>query len=129
MVDERRFAFIKILVNDLETESAFYSSVIGLTEKHRVTGGEGDGAYMESVMDSPQGEEASLLLLKHLHRKAPAPGEAVLGFSVADVDGAVVAALAAGGSVRAEPRSIPRYGLRIAQVVDPEGHLLELVQH
>ncbi|MEU6917390.1 VOC family protein [Streptomyces olindensis] len=116
-------------MNDLEVESSFYSSVIGLVETHRVTGGEGDGTYAESVMRSPDSDGPSLLLIKHLHREAPTPGEAVLGFSVADVDELVRAAQAAGGTVRGEPRSIPRYRMRTAQVTDPEGHLLEFVQH
>jgi len=72
---KRQFAFTKIIVNDLDAESSFHSSVIGLIETHRVTGGEGDGAYAESVMRSPDSDGPSLLLVKHLHREAPPPGE------------------------------------------------------
>jgi predicted enzyme related to lactoylglutathione lyase len=128
VADDPRFAFTKILVDDLETESAFYNTVLGLVEKHRVAGGEGGGAYTQSVMCCVGSDEPSLLLLKPLHRKAPTHGEAVLGFAVADVDEAVRATERAGGSVRTGPRSLPEHGLRIAQVTDPEGHLLELMQ-
>jgi predicted enzyme related to lactoylglutathione lyase len=128
VADDARFTFTKILVDDLEAEAAFYSTVLGLVEKHRVAGGEGDGAYAESVMCCAHSDEPSLLLLKPLHRQVPTPGEVVLGFAVADVDEAVRATEASGGSVNSGPRSLPQHGLRIAQVKDPEGHLLELVQ-
>ena len=128
MADDPRMTFTKILVDDLDAESAFYSTVLGLVEKHRVVGGEGGGAYTQSVMCCVGSDEPSLLLLKPLHGKAPTPGEAVLGFAVADVDEVVRATKRAGGSVRSGPRSLPDHGLRIAQVTDPEGHLLELLQ-
>ncbi|MFF5965228.1 VOC family protein [Streptomyces collinus] len=128
MADDARFTFTKILVDDLEAEAAFYSTVLGLVEKHRVAGGEGTGAYSQSIMCCADSDEPSLLLLKLLHREAPTPGEAVLGFAVADVDEVVRATETAGGSVSSGPRSLPQHGLRIAHVKDPEGHLLELVQ-
>ena len=128
MTDGQRFAFTKIVVDDLDAESAFYSAVLGLVEKQRTTAGKGDAAYTEAVLSFTHSDEPSLLLLKRLGREAPAPGEAVLGFAVPDVDRVVRAAKAAGGTVRVEPRSIPPHGLRVVQRADPEGHLLEIVQ-
>ncbi|MEV1248660.1 VOC family protein [Nonomuraea sp. NPDC050022] len=127
MADGPRFSFTKLLVGDLEAEAAFYSTVLGLAVRHRVAGGEGQRPYEEIILGSAGGEEPSLVLLRR--EVAPQPGEAVLGFTVGDVDQVVRAAEAAGGVVRSGPRDMPQAGLRVAQVEDPEGHLVELVQY
>ncbi|MFD5201021.1 VOC family protein [Streptomyces sp. NPDC058375] len=129
MADSQRFAFTKIAVSDLNAQSAFYSAVLGQVVRHRVSGGEGDDAFSEVVMGSPDGDGPSLLLVHHLHRETPPPGEAVLGFAVADVERVVGAAEKAGGVVCAPPRSLPGQALRVAQLQDPEGHALEIIQH
>ncbi|MFD4985199.1 VOC family protein [Streptomyces sp. NPDC058374] len=129
MADDQRFAFTKIAVDDLDTQSAFYSAVLGQVVRHRVSGGEGDGEFSEIVMGSPDGDGPSLLLVHHLHRETPPPGEAVLGFTVADVERVVRAVTDAGGVVCAPPRSLPGQALRVARVQDPEGHALEIIQH
>jgi lactoylglutathione lyase len=122
------FVFTKLIVDDLDTQATFYATVFGQVVKHRFSGGEGDGAFEEIVMGPVSGEAPSLLLVRY-DRKAPEPGEAVLGFAVADVDEAVRAALAAGGVVRSEPKSLPQQGVRVAEIADPERHRLELVQY
>jgi predicted enzyme related to lactoylglutathione lyase len=49
---------------------------------------------------------------------------------VGDLEAEVVrAAEAAGGVVRVAPRTVPQAGMTVAQVKDPEGHLVELLQH
>jgi lactoylglutathione lyase len=120
-----RLMFIKIVVDELDVQAAFYATVLGQVAKHRVSR-EG----FEEIVTSPvDGDGPSLLLLHYPHRDTPPPGEAVLGFSVPDVDEVVRAAVAAGGVVRSEPRSLSQVAMRVAQVEDPEGHLLEIVQH
>ena len=52
----------------------------------------------------------------------------MIGPSVVDLDAAIAAAVAGGGSVAVEPVEIPQHKLRLAYVADPEGHLLELLQ-
>ena len=121
------FAFTKLVVDDLDTQAEFYTTVFGQVVKHRFSGGEGDGAFEEVVLAPADGEGTSLLLIRYNH-KAPQPGEAVLGFAVTDVDEAVRAALAAGGVVRSEPKSLPHQAVRVAEIADPERHRLELVQ-
>ncbi|PRX99741.1 VOC family protein [Allonocardiopsis opalescens] len=129
MAGEPRFRFTKIVVDDLDAQAAFYSAVLGQVVGHRFGGGEGDGVFEEVVMGPARGDDGpSLLLVRYPRRRTPRPGEAVLGFAVADVDETVRAAEAAGGVVRAEPRFLPQVAMRVARVEDPEGHLLEIVQ-
>jgi lactoylglutathione lyase len=101
---------------------------MGLMSKHRVTGGPGRSAYAEIVLSSAESDQPSLVLLRRLHQATPTPGEAVLGFVVDDVEQVVRAAEGAGGVVRSAPKAVPRAGLTVAQVEDPEGHLVELLQ-
>jgi len=124
----QRLAFTKLLVGDLEAEVAFYSTALGLITKHRVSGGQGRTAYEEIVLSPAESDEPSLVLLRRLHQATPTPGEAVLGFVVDDVEQVVRAAEGAGGVVRSAPKAVPRAGLTVAQVEDPEGHLVELLQ-
>ncbi|MBB5781552.1 VOC family protein [Nonomuraea jabiensis] len=125
MAHGRRFAFTKLLVGDLEAEVAFYSAVLGLVIKHRVSAGEG----AEVILCATGHEEPSLVLLHRPHQARPEPGEAVLGFVVEDVEHAVRAAEGAGGVVRVAPKAVPQAGVTVAQVEDPDGHLVELLQH
>jgi predicted enzyme related to lactoylglutathione lyase len=123
-----RFAFTKLLVADLEAEAAFYSAALGLVTKHRVTGGEGQAAYQEIILSAVGEEGPSLILLRRLHQQPPEPGESVLGFVVDDVEQVVRQAKDAGGVVRSGPTAVPQAGVHVAQVEDPEGHAVELVQ-
>lgn len=116
--------FTKIVVKDLDAQSAFYTAVLGLVPKHRFSGGAGDGVFEQIVM----GDEPSVLLLHYPHREPPQPGEAVLGFAVTDVDEVVRTATDLGGLVRSEPKTLSQPAMRIAVIADPEGHLLEIVQ-
>jgi lactoylglutathione lyase len=128
MTNDARFHFTKILVTDPDAQFAFYSSVLGMAEKYRVRHGEGDDALDEIIMTSAAGGDPTLVLLHYLNRPKPAPGEAVLGFSVPDLDATVRLAEAAGGTVAQPPRAMPEFGIRVAFVLDPEGHRLELIQ-
>ncbi|MEV4019718.1 VOC family protein [Nonomuraea angiospora] len=124
----QRFAFTKLLVADLEAEAAFYSAALGLVTQHRVTGGEGQAAYQEIILAAAGDDGPSLILLRRPHQEMPEPGETVLGFVVDDVEQVVREARAAGGVVRSGPTAVPQAGVRVAQVEDPEGHAVELVQ-
>ena len=123
------FVFTKLIVDDLDAQAAFYSSVLGQVVKHRFAGGEGRRAFEEIVMGSEAGDGPSLLLIRYPDGDGPQPGEAVFGFAVADVDETIRVAQKAGGSVRSEPKSLPEAGVKVAELADPEGHLLEIVQN
>lgn len=120
--------FTKIVVDDLDAQAAFYSTVLGQVVKHRFTGGDGPHGFEEIVMGSAAGDGPSLLLIRYVGGSTAQPGEAVFGFVVADVDETVQAARAAGGTVRSEPREMPQVGMKVAELADPEGHLVEIIQ-
>ncbi len=52
----------------------------------------------------------------------------MLGFAVADVEHTVRAAVTAGGVVRSGPTAVPSLGVCVAEIEDPEGNRLEIVQ-
>jgi len=119
------FTFTKVVVGDLDAQCGFYGAVLDLNAVHRLVNGEGAERYEQGVLRGA-GEGASLVLIAYASREVPVPGEVVLGFGVADVDAAVRTAVAAGGSVRIAPKSAG--GRRVAVVLDPEGHAVELLQ-
>ncbi len=65
---------------------------------------------------------------RYIERATPPPGEAVLGFDVPDVEAAVRAVEAAGGTVDTPIDRMPDLGFAVAFVKDPEGHLIEIAQ-
>ncbi|MCP2167864.1 VOC family protein [Goodfellowiella coeruleoviolacea] len=127
MADGGQLTFVKVVVDDLDAQAEFYRCVLALTAVHRLSGGAGEGRYEQLVL-AGSGAGPTVLLVRYPDRAVPPAGEVVLGFGVADVDEVVRAAVAAGGSVRVEPRALPGTGMRVAVVTDPEGHALELVQ-
>lgn len=122
MTDDRRLAFIKIAVADLDAQSRFYAEVFGLSEWHRISG---DG-FEEIVLAAAAGP--SLVLVWHARHPAAEPDGTVLGFDVADIEETVRAAEAAGGTVQAGPRTLPGACIRTAVLRDPGGYRVELVQ-
>jgi lactoylglutathione lyase len=121
-------AFAKIVVGDLPALERFYEAVFGTRVTARIVAGEGENALEEVILAMGDGGGSSLILIRYPARPAPAPGELVVGLTVADVAASVEAAVAAGGAVVVPPVDVPEHGLRLAFVTDPEGHTLELVQ-
>lgn len=123
-----RFAFTKILVNDLPAQFDFYSKVFGRREKTRYEFDDRSDPLAEIIMTSPDGSEQSLVLLHYKNRPAPAPGSAVIGFEVSGIDEIVQRAEEAGATVAEPPTTMADIGIRVAFVADPEGHVLELFE-
>ena len=128
MTSDKRFAFTKIFVDDLDKEATFYISTFGMSEKARLEMGEGENALEEIILTSGRGDDSSFILWRYLERVSPPAGEATLGFNVADVEAIVRAAESNGGSVVQPATTIPEAGVVVAFVMDPEGHTLEIVQ-
>ncbi|MFC8433574.1 VOC family protein [Streptomyces sp. NPDC057253] len=128
MTHDARFHFTKILVNDIESQFAFYASVLGMAEKYRYAHGTGDDALEEIIMTSAAGGDPTLVLVHFPNRPGQGPGEAILGFTVPDLDDTVRRVSEAGGTVEQVPFEVSDFKLRAAFVLDPEGHRLELVQ-
>ena len=121
--------FTKLVVGDLEAAERFYRDVLGLTPMGRHFAGEGDLAQ-ELIPLSTTGkpEDSRLVLSRFLHRPPPVPGEAWIGFLVADVDAAAAAVAKAGGKIVKPAEDVPEHGVRAVILSDPEGHMMELAQ-
>jgi len=70
----------------------------------------------------------ALTLIKYLDSAGPTAGEAVQGFMTDDLEAVVARALANGGSVPEPIRPVPGFGIKVAFVLDPEGHLNEVIE-
>lgn len=122
------YAFAKTFVHDLDAMAKFYEQVLGLVANNRhqdvMLGRKIDEiTYRPSYPGGP-----ALTLIKYLDSAGPAGGEAVQGFITQDLDATVERALAAGGSVPEPAREIPEFGIRVAFILDPEGHVNEVIQ-
>ena len=122
------FGFTKLVVADLERCLAFYASVAGLEESGRVDA-DIAGRKISEILLHPTTPGGANLVLLHFHdRPQPSGDEVILGFITADLEGFVMRARDAGGSVYEEIKTMPEHGVRVAFVKDPEGHLIEVVQ-
>lgn len=122
------YIFAKTFVHDLDAMASFYENVFGLVpfgrHKDRILGRDIDEVtYQASYPGGP-----ALTLIKYLDSAGPVAGEAVQGFMSDDLEALVGRALAHGGSVPDPIREVPGFGLRVVFVLDPEGHVNEVIQ-
>jgi predicted enzyme related to lactoylglutathione lyase len=122
------FSFVKIVVADLDAAERFYREALGLQLLGRSTAPDSDYAQEECFMGVPGAQTPQLLLIRYLSRPTPAPGEAWTGFDVSNLDETVTAVERGGGKLLLAAHDVPEYGLRVAVVADPEGHMIELTQ-
>lgn len=122
------FMFTKLIVNDLESSAAFYSSVCGLTEMHRIEA-EIAGRGVSEIVFSPSYSGGPMLILaKFKNTSQPASDEVMLGFASQDLEGVVDRVMKAGGRVVEPIRDHPQSGMRTVFVADGEGHILQVTQ-
>jgi len=119
------FGFTKLIVDDLERMTAFYSEVYDLHAVHRVTGESIGGEDIDEIMMSadPNATWSSLVLLKYVARSGSPNGEVILGFTTDDLPGLLERVEAAGGHIHAPMKDLPELKVRVAFAKDPEGHL------
>jgi len=122
------YIFAKTFVHDLDAMASFYEAVFGLIpfgrHQDEMLGRKIDEiTYQASYPGGP-----ALTLIKYLDSTAPTAGEAVQGFMSDNLEGVVERALANGGSVPDPIKDVPGFGLRVAFVLDPEGHINEVIQ-
>jgi lactoylglutathione lyase len=116
-----------INVDDLDRSAEFYTKALGLQEKMKLDLGE-----MHEVMVAGEGDRPSIILVKHAERtSAPKPGS---GFEkivlvTDDVDALHERVVANGGASEKAPWNIEKMGIRVALVRDPDGYVIELIQH
>ena len=119
------FMFTKLLVNDLDKSAAFYGSVFGLIEMHRVEA-EIMGRKISEIVYQPTYAGGPMFILGKFHDTSrPANDELGLGFSTKDMDALLKRVEAAGGSVAQVQEG---GGFKNAFVKDTEGHLVQISQ-
>jgi predicted enzyme related to lactoylglutathione lyase len=123
------YVFAKTFVADLDAMGRFYAEVFGLVENNRHTDVMFGRPISEITYKPSAGREVGgLTLISFLDGNPPAAGEAVQGFITQDLDAVCQRALAAGGRLAEPVREIPGFGIKVAFVLDPEGHINEVVE-
>ncbi len=128
-MSQTAYVFAKTFVADLDAMGRFYSEVFGLVENNRHT----DVMFGRPISEityraSAPREMGGLTLISYLDGDAPAAGEAVQGFVTQDIEALCERALAAGGSLPEPIREIAQFGIKVAFVLDPEGHINEVIE-
>jgi predicted enzyme related to lactoylglutathione lyase len=118
-------SFVRLNVTDMPTIVAFYEKAFGMTEQRRMARGED----LEVILNSPGGLDLALQQFKDRRKLTLGDAYGELGFYIQDVDAAYKRAVAAGAVSRTPPVSVGGSGgLRVAIVLDPEGHPIELLR-
>jgi lactoylglutathione lyase len=119
-----RFGFMKFVVRDLEAMRSFYERAFGLVVAQSIDLPE----ITELLMRRP-GEETGFSLILYYSKDGRevtvGTGHGPLGLYVRDVDAAYAHALKEGAAPHREPWDTE--AMRVALVLDPEGHELELI--
>lgn len=125
---DAQYGFSKVFVHDLEAMATFYEEVFGIVPFNRhkdvMLGREIDEITYQAT--SPGG--GSLTLIHYVDSNGPVRGESVQGFTTTDIDALVARAEAAGGGIPEPIRRIEEFGISVIFVLDPEGHVNEVVQ-
>jgi glyoxylase I family protein len=121
---------VGLVPRDLQRSLRFYQDVVGLELDERIDFGDGRALHMFKVGD------AVLKLWESPDVPAEAPSEPEwqemtgirwVSFDVHELDAAVARCLAAGEAVPM-PATEVRPGLRVANLADPDGNRVELVE-
>jgi lactoylglutathione lyase len=115
--------FLKLVVDDLEAMATFYSEAFGFAVRDRI-----DMPEIEEVMLVQPGQTFNLVLLRWKDGRALTIGNAhgPIGMTTRSVDQTFAHARASGATVEREPYDLGP--MRIAFVLDPEGHEIELIE-
>jgi predicted enzyme related to lactoylglutathione lyase len=125
---DAQFGFSKVFVHDLEAMAVFYEEVFGLVPLNRHQDAMFGRKIDEITYQATSAGGASLTLIKYLDSTGPAAGESVQGFTTTDIEALVKRAEAAGGRVPEPTRRIEEFRVEVVFVLDPEGHVNEVVQ-
>lgn len=125
---DAHYAFSKVVVHRLDAMARFYEEVFGLVpfDRHE------DEMFGRKIVEisylSTMAGGGALTLIQYLDSEAPIAGESVQGFTTTDIEALVERARAAGGRIPEPIRRVEGFGLRVVFVLDPEGHVNEVVQ-
>ena len=125
---DAQYGFSKVFVHDLDGMAAFYEEVFGLVRFNRhqdvMFGRKIDEISFQAT--SPGG--GALTLIRFLDSTAPIAGDSVQGFTTTDIEALMQRAKEAGGRIPDPLRRIEEFDLQVVFVLDPEGHVNEVVQ-
>jgi len=122
------FAFANLKVGDISVLEAFYTGALGFVVSTRIEVDNGAAPMRELFFAMPGAQKPDFALIQYLNQPAPAPGEALLSFMVADLEASIAAVEAHGGRDLTGAIEAPEWNMRLAFVTDPEGHQIELMQ-
>lgn len=116
--------FFKLVVKDMPTMLDFYERAFGFTVAGKI-----ESPLMEEAILTLPGVDARFSLVLYHWKDSRAiivgNGHGPVGLHTADVDAAFEHAVAQGATAAIKPLAFP--GARIAFVLDPEGHEIELI--
>lgn len=117
-------AFFKVIVTDLDAAVRFYTETFGFTVADQVN----VAGVEERMLTMPDGK-FTLVLLRWTDGRAITVGNGFgpVGFMTRDIEAAYAKALANGATSQRAPFDMGP--MRIAFVLDPEGHSIELIQY
>ena len=115
-------SFVRLNVSDMAKMTAFYEKAFGMTEQRRMA----NGGNLEVILTTPGGLDLALQQFKDKRTLTLGDAYGEIGFYLQDVDGAYKRAMDAGAASRTPPGG--GGGLRVAIVLDPEGHPIELLR-
>ena len=122
------YMFAKTFVADLEAMSKFYEEVLGLVPYARHSDMMLGRPISEIMYQASYEGGPAFTMISYTDGNPPPPGEAVQGFVAADLAAACERALAHGGTVPEPIKEVPEYGIKVAFILDPEGHVLEVIE-
>jgi predicted enzyme related to lactoylglutathione lyase len=123
------FTFTKLVVDDLDKMAAFYGQVYEFELITRMRDAIGPDAIEEIILGTAGPvTPGALILLRYVDKPRPPNGEVILGFTTRDLPALLDRVRAAGGGVHSDIRHFPEMKVRVAFAVDPEGHLIEIVE-
>ena len=115
-------SFVRLNVSDMPKMVAFYEKAFGMAEQRRMT----NGGNLEVILTTPGGLDLALQQFKDQRKLTLGDAYGEIGFYIQDVDGAYKRAIEAGAVSKVAPGG--GGGLRVAIVLDPEGHAIELLR-
>lgn len=122
------YGFSKVFVHDLDAMGRFYEEVFGLVPFNRHQDVMFGRAIDEISFHATAPGAGALTLIRFLDSTKPIAGESVQGFTTTDLAALVKRAESAGGRLAEPIRRIEEFKLDVAFLLDPEGHINEVVQ-
>ncbi len=115
-------SFVRLNVTDVPRMVAFYEKAFGMAEQRRMA----NGGNLEVILTTPGGLDLALQQFKDKRKLTLGDAYGEIGFYLQDVDAAYKRAVGAGAAPKVPPGGAG--GLRVAVVLDPEGHPIELLR-